>query len=404
MKRIIVLAFVLVFSTTWAFAADFVPTIMTLTAPSQIQYDFDGEDLSIPFTVTGTPASVWLVINTHGQAEDIVAVQNGFLGWHYVNKIDTTVYVSSRYQKDPGDATIIWDGTDQDGNAVGAGTYDYYLWAYDNQTPRYMACKFVKIAQNWDQCYVQILEVGEDGLPLAHPLLAGSKFFWETAGWDGDEDQWFDHGTHFKWALGGDPYDRSLMQTTVCGSPYIISKDYDEYMASGYTYGQPVFDPNDYGIFYHCSTNFESGVETLFKWTFVSNGEAIRDEDWGGWDNINFADNPMVTTIGEWGTKAACYTDRNYIYLPRGPGILTTDMEWNNLTCVDFDGEVVFDRNMAEWFMPDDPNPHSYINSGIRYIYSRTPNQWLLVSLVSCMHDMVDTSRIIADPDADPED
>ena len=135
----------LILTATWSFAADFTPTIMTLTVPDQIAYDFNGTDLNIPFTVTGTPAAVWLVINTKGQAENIVDVQNGYLGWHYVNKIDTTVYVSSRYERDPGETSIVWDGNDQDGNILAAGTYDYYLWAYDHVTTRIRACDFVMI-------------------------------------------------------------------------------------------------------------------------------------------------------------------------------------------------------------------------------------------------------------------
>ena len=107
MKKIFVLAFILVLSASLTFAADFSPTIMTLTASPELEYQFDGTDLTIPFTVGGTPAAVWLVINTKGKAADIVAVRNGYLGWHYVNKVDTTVYVSQTYSRDPGETTIV---------------------------------------------------------------------------------------------------------------------------------------------------------------------------------------------------------------------------------------------------------------------------------------------------------
>ena len=65
---------------------------MTLTAPAEIEYQFDGSDLTIPLIVTGTNAAVWLVINTKGQADNIKQVRNGFLGWHYVNNVDKTTF------------------------------------------------------------------------------------------------------------------------------------------------------------------------------------------------------------------------------------------------------------------------------------------------------------------------
>ncbi|HDY89664.1 MAG TPA: hypothetical protein ENH82_16320, partial [bacterium] len=101
MRKIYFISLILILAASWSFAADFSPTILTLSSQASIQYDFDGSDLTIPFTITGTPAAVWLVINTSGKAENIVGIRNGYLGWHYVSNIDTTVYVSDRYERSP---------------------------------------------------------------------------------------------------------------------------------------------------------------------------------------------------------------------------------------------------------------------------------------------------------------
>jgi len=403
MKKFFTISFTIFCFASLSFAADFAPTILTLTAPAAVEYQFDGGDLTIPFTVSGTPAAAWLVINTHGKGGEIGEVENGFLGWHYVNKIDTTVYVSQKLSRTPGETTVVWDGNDQDGNAVAAGTYDYYIWAYDDQTPRQIACEFIKIATDWEAQFSHVYEVGEDGLPLTKPLLVGSKMWWECyngAGANTSEYQQFEHGTHYKWALGGDPHDASLMQTTRCALYSHGDGEYDSLQESGFTYGGPVFNPNDYSIFYHCAVNVEGANTTMLKWQFVSNGEAILEEDWLGWDELSWED-PGIA-IGWWSQKPSSYTDREYIYV-QSPGLHQKEAEWNKLRCVSFDGEEIFDKMMHDWYMPDDPNPHAYINGAFHIMYSRTPYHWLIVSHTSCMHQMIDTTRLVIDAD-DEED
>ena len=77
MKKKILITIAMILVATWSFASDFTPTVMTLSAPQEIEYQFDGTDATIPFTVIGTHAAVWLVINTHGKASEIAGVQNG---------------------------------------------------------------------------------------------------------------------------------------------------------------------------------------------------------------------------------------------------------------------------------------------------------------------------------------
>jgi hypothetical protein len=88
------------------------PTPLVIDCPASIQYDFDGSNINIPFSTSGKPAMIWLVINTKlPDAQKPVAVTNGFKGWHFVNGIDTTVYVSAGEEFQPGTGHVIsWNG------------------------------------------------------------------------------------------------------------------------------------------------------------------------------------------------------------------------------------------------------------------------------------------------------
>jgi len=180
-----------------------------------------------------------------------------------------------------------------------------------------------------------------------------------------------------------------------------VAGDYNTKYASTFSSGGPVFDPNDYSTFYDCVVNVPAMTNTMLKWQFVTDGDAILDETWLGWDELTWEDNGEM--IGFWSQKPSCWTDRNYIYAV-SPGLHQKESEWNKLRCVSFEGEVIFDKMMHEWYMPDDPNPHGYINASFHHMASRTPYRWLLATHTSCLHEMIDTSRIIDDPDAGEAD
>ncbi|HDY89870.1 MAG TPA: T9SS type A sorting domain-containing protein [bacterium] len=406
MKKLFFVFVSLILTVTWSFAADFSPTIMTLTVPETIEYQFDGTDLTIPFTVSGTPAAVWLVINTKGMAENIVDIQNGYLGWHYVNKIDTTVFVSSRYGRDPGETTIIWDGNDQDGNIAAAGTYDYYLWAYDDVTERQRASDFIMIGFDWSAQYTHVIEDGEDGLPLTKPLLLSSiPHFMNHRQNRDDAMDFMLHGEVLKWELGADPHDRALLQTTrmliyPTAAEYAVEVEGGVLPGSEWSYGGPAFDPNDYSIYYQTSSNAVQKVSTILKWTFVPDGVAVLDEDWLGWDEVTWEETGMA--IAMWSQHQTCFSDRNYIYI-NSAGLHQKELEWNYLRCVSFDGEVIFDKLLHEWYYPDDPNPHDYINGSFHYLATRGNNRWVLVSHTCCLHEMIDTTRLLDDPEDDTD-
>ena len=153
MKKALIVVIALVFASTTAFAADFAPTVLKISAPAAVQYDFDGSTLEIPVTIAGTPSNTILCVYTKDQAASMPMIRNGYLGWHTVNKVDTSIYVSDAKPLDIGANTITWDGKDADGNAVAAGAYTYYLWGYDNATEKYAATTVVNYS-SWDMSII----------------------------------------------------------------------------------------------------------------------------------------------------------------------------------------------------------------------------------------------------------
>jgi len=145
---IFVLAFLLVSSV--AFADNFAPTLLKLSAAPELSYAYDGSNLEVDFNVTGHDATVFLVVMTKDKGEEIGFVRNGNLGWHMVNKIDTTIYYSATpVQVGTGGSTITWDGRDMDGNLVDSDTYQYFLYAYDHVSEKIPATTIVGI--NWTE-------------------------------------------------------------------------------------------------------------------------------------------------------------------------------------------------------------------------------------------------------------
>jgi len=286
MKKILLVTLAMIFCATCSFGAEFVPTKMVLTVPDEpIIYPFDGTDVDFTFDLSGTPAAIWIVIMTNlDTAELPIAVRNGYLGWHYVNKIDTTVYISSRNSKDPGlGQTISWNGysdANDGGGKVGPGQYTYYLWGYDDKSPRTLVSNYAKVGFEWECNFTKIHHLGEDGLPMSQPKIMGALMY---AYCDNiDEEPWTKQGTHYKWDIGSDPHDVSKLEWSHC------SEYFDAPGWADLSYGAPVFDPTDFSTFYHVAISANNQITTPRKYTFVSDGEAILATDWGNWDNITW--------------------------------------------------------------------------------------------------------------------
>ena len=108
---------------------------------------------------------------TKDQANSIGQVINGYLGWHHVNKVDTSIYISSTTPMEMGSNTISWDGKDKDGNAVEAGDYSYYIWGYDDKTAKVSMCNFIFNFAGAGGVQALLQEIGTDGLPLVNPVF-----------------------------------------------------------------------------------------------------------------------------------------------------------------------------------------------------------------------------------------
>ena len=309
-----------------------------------------------------------------------------------MNKIDTTVFVSERFEKLPGQSVITWNGRDENGNIVNYNEYSYSLFAYDSKTPRQKACSFISTGNGSESQLVQLIEINIDGKPLAKPILFGSPVWQESQANPDAADYFYKaHGSVFKWKLGSDPDDITMLQTTRCPG-------YSD-TATDLTYGSPVLNPTNFNIFYHSAVknSEEYGhVTTILKWNFVPGGMAVKDETWGNWNNVTLIDHG---TTDIWSQKPSCYTDGNYIYQV-SPGLNNKSEEWNKLRVYNFeDGSVVMDKMMHEWYMPEDKNPKGWVNASFDKMYARTPYNWLLISHYSCMHEMINTTRLVSDQD-----
>ena len=184
-------------------ASDFSPTMLALAAPDMVGYDFDGSSLEIPVEVFGTEATVIFSIFTKDSAQNIKNIRNGHIGWHYVNSIDTCMYVSSPYKFSPGRKIVEWDGNASDGTRVNNGEYRYYLWAYDHTDMGQTVTRNKDIAPTDFLCLTHDIE----GNPFNYPVLFSGGNTYHT----GNEPAYV---TRSKWIVGNDPNDESLVETT----------------------------------------------------------------------------------------------------------------------------------------------------------------------------------------------
>jgi len=391
MKKLLFFAGVMFLFTSLAITqTTFSPTVMELTCPAEIGYDFGDESLDIPFTVSGKPGAFWLVINTHGKADEIVGVENGFLGWHYVNHIDTTVYVSGRYQRELGDVKITWDGTNSDGEKVPEDTYSYYIWGYDDKTTRQKVTDFVAHGSKWHAPCNIIVEVDEQGMVREKPLIFGTPF-----GNAADDDiTWLRYGTAYKWEVGSNPEDFNNLQTT--WMPFYIDKAF----RTSYQYGQPVLDLQDNDLFYHICGNYASHTLTVMKWEFISGGDAEQDMEFMGWDTDSEWKTYSKSVSGHEHMATTTKPDGSSPYLYITPCTLhIKDQPFNPLTVVNKEeGELVFDIMLDELYLPDDGNERNEVNVSPDGNYIREGNKIIVPSWMACLQEMIDMTNIFEDP------
>ncbi|MDP2982678.1 MAG: T9SS type A sorting domain-containing protein [Candidatus Latescibacter sp.] len=275
MKKVCILFTACMFLVSVAYAANFQPTLLKLSAPATLLYQFDGKRLDIPFDVAGTPAGVILCVYTKGKAASVSKIRNGFLGWHYMNLVDTSIYVSKLANYAVGKNNLIsWEGKNKDGNLVPAGDYTYYLWSFDNIGQKQRVCSSISIASGSQGTQAHIQEKGPDGKTLTNPLF-------------------YDRGGVKKWTIGSDPVNAALLETTAFA------------LGTGYSYGPQIgFQPNNFSFFYIEVLSLTAKLTGVRKMQYVPNGVSQFVMSWGtdgltSWSNPDPRGQPGCVTDGD---------------------------------------------------------------------------------------------------------
>lgn len=262
-KRIFAFIISTCISFSISYTQEFIPNTLQLDTDEVIPYSFDGSTLEIPVRVTGTPSSTIFCVFTNGKGADIGSVRNGYLGWHYVNNIDTCIYFSQPTPLSIGDGIISWDGMNQDGEIVEPGVYTYYLWGYDDINEKVKATsEDIKIGWNCNNVILQ----DHLGNVLGQPYFVSitSEINAESA-------------QRKKWIIGYDPEDGSLVETT----SYVAIPETSERC-------KLQMSRTEEGMFYIAKYGNSDHTTHVMKYQWIPNGESILQTDWGVSGQIAF--------------------------------------------------------------------------------------------------------------------
>ncbi|MDP2981935.1 MAG: T9SS type A sorting domain-containing protein [Candidatus Latescibacter sp.] len=280
MKRFIVCASLLLFTASTVFAAAFTPKIMKLTVPQQLKYSFDGKNLAIPVTVSGTPATAIFFVYTKGKAASVVKIRNGFLGWHYMNRVDTCMYMSGAQMLDIGSNVMNWDGKARDRSLVPAGDYTYYIWAYDSRSPKELVS--TKFGPKFN-CAGHIQQYDAKNMVMANPVyypspVAVPQLSVANGGYD-SKTQNPGMKIRARWIIGTTPQDSTMIETTA-------------FMGWGDD-GKIALMPGEHTKFfvqnYIPKAVVPGGLHKVRKYSWVPNGTSQQKMDFGTDGEVTFA-------------------------------------------------------------------------------------------------------------------
>jgi len=315
MKKLLITFFLVLFVSSLALADAFLPTKLQLTLPETVNYAFDGSVLEIPINVDGTDARTWFFVYTRGKGDEIGEVQNGYLGWHYVNGIDTCVFMSVPTDYTVGNHMINWSGLDSDGGSVLPDDYSYYVFAYDYTTPpesqQSVNGSMYFIKENG----ILVKELDEAGNYVDNPIFSAI-----------DND-----GIVRKWVVGYDPLDDTLLETC----------DLQVHPDFRYQIPRPVSPKfTDHSLVHFCESNKDALIVTLRRANWVPNDLAERDPDWGL-------------------ESAECFRnclgpidDGNYLYWGKSD-VYSSDVCTNSYIS-DYEGDFVASFQNDFWIKPDE--------------------------------------------------
>jgi len=339
----------------------FSPTLLQLSAPEIIQYEFDGSEIEIPVTVSGTPANIIFLVFTYGKGSTINNVRNGNLGWHTVNKIDTCVYVSSDYQFNPGDHAITWDGTNADGDAVEPGDYTYYMWAYDPVSSKQPASP---LTAGWEDAST-FKTHNADGMPLDNPILFSSVF--EST--DGDLTE----RSRQKWIIGTDSDETGTIETC-------------SYM--GWNEHAPLVpDPYSDTMFFIMTVN-DSAIAHLKKYSWVPNGVGELQTDWG----VNGEVTWDINTIphDKWPNYSSIIYAGNNVIIGTNTDVFGVSSE-SELVLIDaVEGYEIRRIDLSEWWIRIDDGLFCGQQSSGPNDFDMRNGLLFMGSHTTCMNQMID--------------
>jgi hypothetical protein len=380
-----------------AFGQAWVPTPLVIDVQDEVKYDFDGTDIDIPFSQTGKPAMIWLIVNTMlDDAEKPVAVMNGFRGWHFVNGIDTTVYVSAGREYDPSATnTFPWNGHGnereyedyQDGDPIAPGTYAYYLLGFDNKNARELVSDFVACGDFMWPTMARFYPYDETGAMRARPMMGGG------ARAPADNSTRFDAFTWYKWTLGDDPLDESLFETTWLFGYQTgdLAEDVRQ------TYGPGFYDPKDYDTFYFTTHKYWENKVRPAKYTFVPGGEAVEDTEWNDWDSDAvwfFAGTKRTAS-----EPSNLQFDDNWIYQNDcGHSPINFKCDLIRAFAWDDPEDVQFDIFLDEFFSAnpiEDTVRERYSAEANRFETNYIQGQYFMTGDVTCLTELVDCNKML---------
>jgi flagellar hook assembly protein FlgD len=110
------------------------PTVLTIEVADM---DVSSFPVDIPFTMTGSPATVYLAVYTNLSDADLPGLTiGGEANWHSYQEVNSAVYVSPGSRFETGSHSISWDGNDTDGNAVSpSASYRFFVVGLDDLAP-----------------------------------------------------------------------------------------------------------------------------------------------------------------------------------------------------------------------------------------------------------------------------
>jgi len=352
-----------------ASAAVFSPTLLKLSAPPTVNYKFDASALSIPVTASGAPASAVFCVYTKDKSSSIVKVKNGFLGWHYVNKIDTSIFISGVQSLKVGSNTLTWNGKDENGNAVAPGTYTYYIWAYDSINTRIRMCK-VMTPGGGNSARDMIVSLDDKGVPLAQPwAVTGGR----STGMNNDVAT---AKIHRKWIIGRDPEDVNLLETTSA-----MAWADNAYIA---------FLPTDHTMWFK-ATQTPAGDYQLTKYKWVPNGASQAQLTWGDQGNSKFT---LPGKSAEWHSSVAVLDKGGDLFAPNNNFFNTTEGK-SEIVYIDIDdGSITKRLDIAEWWVrPDNYTLGGQLNGGPTCIINAGNGLLHLSYHGTCIQQVIDPYR-----------